>query len=335
MSDLDGWLDPLIDRVDIDGLIRAVEDLCSQRAWPYLLALRDRCRRAAERGRQLWPIAALAEYRLCLLGPAGLVAAVLENNTGWPVFGPLTEVAASRLAWADLAPHLGSGPLRAFVAHERIIRGEALDDADFDDHVLDLPRRLQSWEPAYPLAVYHPERLEFDEPAWPPLTATRPTGDPVDVLEIDDELIVDAVRDVVQPWTADSNGRCEIIAVEGEALDAIGALGVHRVQLAEVDLATALAHTVWAAASGGAHGRRRGAARARFAAWWLMAALIDRIEEWPLPPDQLHAEAGQLRWYLWDAGEPRTGWQWRMAVADVDPDTGETVSWAWSAIDQA
>ena len=71
----------------------------------------------------------------------------------------------------------------------------------------------------------------------------------------------------------------------------------------------------WAGASGGAHGRRRGAAAAgRFGALWLVAVLGDALDDWPLPLDELGAIAGELRWCWWDAHEPLTGWQLQLAV---------------------
>ena len=47
--------------------------------------------------------------------------------TGCPgrfTIGPLTEVAAQHHTWADLSPVLDRGPRAAFVAHERVLRGE-------------------------------------------------------------------------------------------------------------------------------------------------------------------------------------------------------------------
>jgi hypothetical protein len=41
------------------------------------------------------------------------------------------------------------------------------------------------------------------------------------------------------------------------------------------------------------------------------------------------ALASSLRWYLWDAGEPETGWVLRLAVEDPDDD----LAWAVAATD--
>jgi len=90
-----------------------------------------------------------------------------------------------------------------------------------------------------------------------------------------------------------------------------------------------MAWMAWAAASGGAHGRRRGMAAGRFGAWWALASIAGLADSWPVPPDELEAAAATLRFLLWDASEPETGWSLHLAVED--PDQG--VAWAVSAID--
>ena len=65
----DDVLEALVARADLDGLVRLVDDRCATHDWAGLL-LRPRplpCRRGT--GRQLWPAATLAEYRLALLAP--------------------------------------------------------------------------------------------------------------------------------------------------------------------------------------------------------------------------------------------------------------------------
>ena len=58
----DERLDELIHAVDLDGLVRLVDDRCSDRDWAGVLRLRDRCAAATrETGRQLWPAATLAD----------------------------------------------------------------------------------------------------------------------------------------------------------------------------------------------------------------------------------------------------------------------------------
>jgi hypothetical protein len=86
----------------------------------------------------------------------------------------------------------------------------------------------------------------------------------------------------------------------------------------------------WAAASGGAHARRRGAAAGRFAAWWATAAVVDLMHDWPLSADELGEAADEMQWYLWDEGHEPIGWSLRLAVED--PENG--LAWAVVASDE-
>ena len=99
---------------------------------------------------------------------------------------------------------------------------------------------------------------------------------------------------------------------------------------AELDSAAGMdAWMAWAGASGGAHGRRRGAAAGRFGALWLVAALGDALDDWPLAAGDLEEISAELRWSWWDAYEPATGWQLQLVVES--PDDG--VAWAVNARD--
>jgi hypothetical protein len=138
------------------------------------------------------------------------------------------------------------------------------------------------------------------------------------------------VRQLVDTWTASSNGRAEVACVDGSADDAIAALGPREWTRRTLSLADALAWLAWAGASGGAHGRRRGAALGRFGALWVLAALLDLSDDWPVPLDLLGREGGGLRWSSWDAGE-RHGWRLQLAVEDGESGT----AWAISAVDAA
>src|SRR5207253_4563968 len=111
---------------DLDELVRHVDRLCDAEDWDGLVDLRDRCRRALERGKQLWPAASLAEYRLALDAPGPWAAAVLVPGAGRFALGPLSEVTASTHTWAELAPHVPPGPLAAVPANERVVRGGGL-----------------------------------------------------------------------------------------------------------------------------------------------------------------------------------------------------------------
>jgi hypothetical protein len=115
---------------------------------------------------------------------------------------------------------------------------------------------------------------------------------------------------------------------------AIGALGAQATELVELAPGTALAMMAWAGGSGGAHGRRRGAAPGRFAAWLVLAALGDLSAKWPLDPDELGDVLQQSHWYAWGAGEPETGWVLRLAVERAGG-PGEDRAWAVAATDLA
>jgi hypothetical protein len=326
----DHVLDELIHRADLDGLVRLVDDCSASSDWARLRRLRDRARHAVGTGRQLWPAATLAEYRLALLAPPEWAAGVLDEGSGRFTIGPLTEVVAQHHSWAELVPFLEPGPRTAFVAHERVLRGERIDASSVAalPDVLDLPFEIAPWEPPYALATYHDNRAEFPAPPVPggftdvDLATGRGT-------RVDDPSVELAVRQLVEPWTVSSNGHAELAAVEGDVAAALHTLGLPSARIAELTPSEAIAWLAWAGASGGAHGRRRGAAAGRFGAMWLLAALGDSLDDWPLTLADLGRLAGELRWWWWDAHEPMTGWQLQLAIEDP----GEGVAWAVSARD--
>jgi len=325
----DSDLDALIHRGDLDGLVHMIDDRCSAHDWAGVLRVRDRSRQAVETGRQLWPAATLAEYRLALLADPEYVAAVLDESDGLSgrfTIGPLTEVAAQHHSWGDLVEHLDHGPRAAFVAHERAIRGEPIDTVDLAP-VLDVPTVLQPWEPEYALATYVDGGAEFPMPDLP--TDWRDVATAAGAEVLDDEVDL-AVRQLVEPWLTESNGRAESICVVGNLGDALGALGVRRARACEIEPDDAIAWLAWAGANGGAHGRRRGAASGRFGAWWLLAALGDLLDDWPLDPDELGNLVGELDWFRWNAYEPEIGWSLQLAITDPT----EGVAWAITAHDQ-
>lgn len=317
----------LIERADTDELLRHVDRVCDERDWTGLVTVRDRCLAAVERGKQLWGVAAQAEYRLALEADAPFAAAVIRPGAGRFALGPLPEVAAAGHSWDELAPHLPAGPLAAVTAHERVVRGEDLTNDDrVDRRVLEIPLALQSWEPAYPVAEYKPHEVTFPAPAPPEL---EPTDVPEPGPPVDDPDAVRALLELAGVWTVESNGRAEATAVRGSALAAVASLGVRRARVQLLDAADAMAWMAWTAASGGAHGRRRGMASGRFAAWWVLAALDGSLDDWPIGPDHAEDIARSLTWTLWDAGEPDTGWALRLAVED--PEAG--LAWALAASD--
>jgi hypothetical protein len=329
----DDALDGLIHAVDLDGLVRMIDDRCSSRDWAGVLRLRDRCRAATrETGRQLWAAATLAEYRLALLAPAEWAAAVLDGESGRFTVGPLSEVAAQHHTWAELAPHLEPVPVALFVAHERAIRGEEVDPASLAPlpPVLDIPAVLQPWEPVYPLSTYGDAGAEHPEPPATPLVDSVDVGAGVRHLDMLDDAATElALRHLVEPWTTASTGRAEVVCVEGDHRDAIGALGVRSARVAEIDAPEALAWLAWAGASGGAHGRRRGMANGRFSMWWLLGAIGDLHDHWPPTNADVQSLLADLRWYRWDAHEPAGGWRLQLAVED----SNDGVAWAVNAAD--
>jgi Family of unknown function (DUF6183) len=318
-----------VERGDVDDLVRLVDALCASREWERLLELRDRCQQAVERGRQLWPVAAHAEYRLALEAPGRFAATVLVDGAGRFAPGPLPEVAASTHEWADLAPHAPPGPTAVLAAHERVVRGENLTgEALPGPPVLDLPLRLAGWEPEYLLAHYRPDGVDLPGPTPPALT---PVEVPSSVQDRSHDPATHALLDAVRAWTEGSEGRAEATMVRGDAPTAITALGRDRVRIAELSPSAALCTLAWAGASGGAHGRRPGAAAGRFAAWWAGAALTGLLDDWPVDPARLGDALTRLRWYAWDSGGTTTGWQLHLAIEDPSPGR----SWAVAAVDNS
>jgi resuscitation-promoting factor RpfA len=319
----------VIERADLDELVRLVDGLCASREWDRLVELRDRCVQAIERGRQLWPVAAHAEYRLALEAPGRWAAQMLVEGAGRFAPGPMPEVAASTHAWSDLAPYVLPGPSAVVAAHERVVRGEDLTGESLPGPpVLDLPQRLADWEPEYHLAHYRADGADFPGPSPPALVPVDlPARSPDGARDTAAAALVEAVRS----WTEGSEGRAEAVAVRGDALAAIAALGRDRVRVAELDASAAIRTLAWAGASGGAHARRPGAAAGRFAAWWASAALTGLLERWPVDAYELGDALSRLRWYEWDSGGKATGWRLHLAIED--PSSAR--AWAVAAVDLA
>jgi len=138
------------------------------------------------------------------------------------------------------------------------------------------------------------------------------------------EVIVDedleaALLDLVRPWFEESGGQAKAVVIEGDAMQAIGSLGYSEAAALEIGFEQALELMAWAAASGGTHGRRRGAAFGRFAAWWASAEVCDL--PWPPEPERLKQEASNLMWFVFEqAGQDPSGW--RLGLACSSPDEG-------------
>ena len=316
-----------IEGSDPAKLLRIVDGMCAARDWDDLVDLAARCRQAVERGKQLWGVAYHVDYRLALEAPGMFAAAVAATGGGGFTLGPLTEVAASSHTWEQLDEHLPEGTARTLVAHERVVHGENVTTADGIDHrLLDMPLTLAPWEPSYPTAAYRSDRANHPTPLTPDLRGvTLPA--PTPILDHPDET--DALLSLTETWVIQSNGRSEAVVVDGTAEEAVAALGPRRIRIGEIDLGGALAWMAWAAASGGAHGKRPGAAAGRFAARWTLAALTDLLEPFPPDEEELGEAGASLKWYLWDDLAPSTGWVLRLAAED--PEHG--LAWAVSAMD--
>jgi hypothetical protein len=319
-------LDDAVRRADLDELVRLIDTLCSRREWDALLALRDRCARAHETGHQLWPAASHATYRLALEAPAPCAAAVLDDDASF-LLGPLPEVVAQSHPWRDLAPHVPNGPSAVLAAHERVLRGEDLSGIELPGPaVLEVPPRLVEWEPRYALAEYRSDRADFPMPENPVLQPEPLPAAPPDV-ERDDASR--ALVELVRSWTTGSDGRADAVSVRGDALDAIAAFGPGAVRIASIEPAHAMALMAWAGASGGAHGRRSGAAPGRFGAWWAAGALTDLLDDWPPDPARLGGELATLDFFAWERDGPETGWRLHLAVTN----RALSRSWAVAATD--
>ena len=310
-----------IEASDTDELVRVVDSYCASRSWDLLVELRHRCREAVGRGKQLWGVEEHIRYRLALEAPPPWAGPVVSEGRARFALGPLAEVAASTKTWAAMRPHLEPGPERETFAAERVVRGEKGVEP-----IPDLPARLESWEPRYPVATYKPDKVEAPSP---PLPEPRPTALPSAVTRISDPGSEGALSDLVQPWVEESNGRCDTASVEGDAAAAVRALGLRRARMTPLSPEMALAWMGWAGASGGAHGRRRGAAAGRYGTWWVLASLADL--DWPPRADEVGRAVQRLRWFWFDDGSPGTGWQLRLAIGD--PETG--LAWSVAAVDAA
>jgi hypothetical protein len=298
----DDRLAELVELGDPAGLLHAVDGLCATGDWAGMVALRGGLGEAVERGKPLWPVITYVEYRMALEAPGPEAASVLRPGVGRFALGPLTEVAAATHTFAELVPHLAEPVVAGSVAQERVLRGEDLRGAPgAHPEVLELPLVLAPWEPAYALATYRADRLEVPDPGAERVVMAAGGTRPGPVL--DRPGAARALTDLVEVWTTESAGSARAVVVRGGPAEAVAALGFG-----------AMARMAWAAASGGAHGVRRGAALGRFDAWWAAAGLAGL--DWPPDPADLGRALQRLDWWVWDDGMPPTGWVLRLAAAD-------------------
>ena len=310
-----------IEASDTDELIRVIDGYCESSSWDELIELRGRCREAVRRGKQLWGVEEHIRYRIALEAPGVHAGPVVSEGVARFAHGPLSEVAASTKTWEELSRYLDDGPERMTVVAERIIRGESRIGS-----INDLPDRLLDWEPSYQIATYKSDKVEAPSPPPP---AVEQVELPAGSNTIADPESEGALSDLVSAWVEESNGNCEVSTVEGTHLEAIRALGLTRARVGQLDPSDALAWMAWAGASGGAHGRRRGAAAGRYGAWWALAALGDL--DWPPEPSEVEAVLHRIDWHWFDDGAPGTGWELKLAMEDREAG----LAWAISALDAA
>ena len=307
-------LDELIQRADLDGLVRHVDDACSARDWDHVLRIRNEARAAVSTGRQLWPIATLANFRLALWAPAVLAVRALDDTARTFMPGPVSEILAVHHSWTDLEPHLAHGHDRSLVAYERALRGDTIGDGE--PAVLEIPFGLSPWEPVYQLAAYNDDGVVDEMPSlsldWRPTAGTSPA----EILRDD---TVHVFAQMMAPWTSQSEGSARAVVVEGDVSEALGALGLSDGRTALLQPAEALSWLTWAASSGGAHGKRRGVASGRSEALWMLSVFTGLDDDWPESFDELGHVADELDFYAFTSPElPANGWWLQMVIVDDD-----------------
>ncbi|MCH7669978.1 MAG: hypothetical protein IIC71_12375 [Acidobacteria bacterium] len=318
------YLMELIEGSDLAGLLVFVKRTCDAQDWDGLVEIRDQCRDAVDRGKQLWGVAHYVDYRTARDAPASYLSDALSGDGRSSAIGPLWEVAASVKNWDEMREHLPEGQVAALAAYERALRGDVPGDAV--DLMLDIPLERLAWEPSYEVATYGESRVDVPYPEIPIMEWVE-LPDAIEVL--DDDAATEALTDLVQPWWDTSNGKVEANVVEGSALEAIKAFGPRRVRIVRVTPQQALSVMVWTAASGGAHGKRRGTPVGRSLAWWAMVCLAGLDDAPHMDPDEIGEAIADLNFYVWDAGDATGGWSFHMAIEDP----ADGLAWAVTAVD--
>lgn len=327
-------LPEMIELGDPDELLREIDRRSERRDWAGMVELRDSCLAAVERGKQLWGVAGHAAYRLALEAEGAPAGAALATDAVPFLLGPLPEVAASTHAWSDLAAHLAAGPTRGLFAHERVVRGEdltAVDNLEGDASAFELPLRINAWEPTYAVADYRSHEALFPAPTMTIIETQAVVASTRATRALHDPLVSDALAALARSWVDTSNGKRRVVAVHGGYAEAFSALGVDETAVDVIDLGTALAQMAWAAGSGGAHGRRPGAAAGRAAALYALAVVCGSEDDWPGVIPELGAIARGLQWCTWGGIGSSRGWALRIAVHDPD----DEVTFAIDARDTA
>ena len=227
--------------------------------------------------------------------------------------GPLTEVAAQHHTWAELSPVLDRGPRAAFVAHERVLRGEVDRPTPTDlPAVLELPLDTPAVGAGVRARDVHRRRRGV--PDARPARRSR--------LDRDRRPRRGAPRRRCRPRRPPARR-----TVAGQ-LERSSRRGLRRGRRRRRRSARSVSGTPgwprstrrprWPGSRGPARaaaptvageGRRRGAS-AHGGCWRRSAISID---EWPVPPDELGRLAAELTWYRWDAHEPAVGWSLQLA----------------------
>lgn len=314
-----GILDGLIHRADLDALVRHVDDTCSSRDWEHLVCIRDAARSAVGTGRQLWPIATLANHRLALWAPAESAVRALDDTARTFMPGPVSEILAVHHTWDDLAPHLPRGHDRSLVAHERALRGDAVHGVE--ESVLDMPFALQPWEPSYLPASYGDDGVVDTVPVLPvPRRAAPPAG--AQPVALEDDETVTAFRSLMEVWTSQSNGTAGCTVIEGGIAEALALAGEGSLW-EPVDGKDALSLLAWAGSSGGAHGRRRGLATGRSYAWWFLATFAGITGPRGFAPGDLGEVVGAMSCAVFGSPDATGGdGEWSVRLVLEDPQEG-------------
>lgn len=311
-------LEELIHRADLDALVRHVDNTCSQRDWDHLIQIRNQSRAAVNTGRQLWPIATLANYRLALWAPPEHAVRSLDDTARTFMPGPVSEILAVNHSWDDVSPFLHPGHDRSLIAYERSLRRDHIEHNE--PQLLDIPFDLQDWEPNYCLATYTDDGVDSPAPQFP---LQWEVVQSVTSSSIEDDT-VNVFRTVMEPWTAHSNGTAMAAVVEGGLEEALGQLGTTRNECASLSPSDALMGLAWASAHGGAHGKRKGGATGRSDAWWLLATFAGLSDDWPCDPDDLGDVVQMLECFTF-RNENSASNGWNISLVLVDPEEGLSV----------
>ena len=205
----------LVELGDLDELIRQVDRLCDGRDWHGLVDLRDRCRRALERGKQLWP-------------RRGQRRVPPRPRSAGRWAGPMIVPGVRRFAVGPAArgrrvhPHLGRAPT-APPAHA--VSPRSPPTSGWCGARTSPRHRVSTAGSSSCRSVCSRGSPPTRSPTYDGRRAnvadvTRPKLEPVDFRPASaGSTTAEACRalvDLVTPWTTQSNGRAEAVAVAGD-----------------------------------------------------------------------------------------------------------------------